>query len=301
MATPHGHQPQRPVHLDEADWAAFAAHTEIEGQLLLAFVTDTVRWMTELRGADAPPVRRVLDIGSGPGVGTCELARMFPDAQVVAIDGSLAMLERATQRAAADGLDDRISTRLAEVPDGLDDLDPADVIWASMSLHHIGDETSALRVLCDKLAPSGVLALAEVADPTRVLPDDLEIGRPGLADRVDRAESAWFASMRADLSAGVPSTDLTSMLTAAGFDVIGSRVAEARFDAPLSDIAREVVIGRLRRARHQLSELLDEDDLRTLDELSDANSRHCAAVRPDAFLAASRHIVVARPTQVASG
>jgi tRNA G46 methylase TrmB len=79
----HGH-----AHFDEADWEAFSVHAELEGELLLAFVTDSAHWIAELRGPDAPPVRRVLDIGSGPGVGTCELARRFPDAHVVAVDGS---------------------------------------------------------------------------------------------------------------------------------------------------------------------------------------------------------------------
>ena len=91
---PHGHGH---VHLDEADWEARAVDAELEGELLLGFVTDTARWIDELRGPDAPPVRRVLDIGSGPGVGTCELARRFPDAHVIAVDGSPAMLERATR------------------------------------------------------------------------------------------------------------------------------------------------------------------------------------------------------------
>jgi SAM-dependent methyltransferase len=286
----HGH-----VHLDEADWEAFAAHTELEGELLLAFVSDSARWIAELRGPDAPPVRRVLDIGSGPGVGTCELARLFPDAHVIAVDGSPAMLDRTAQRAAAHGLGRRITTHLAELPHGLGGLDPADVIWASMSLHHIGDETNALRGLRDLLQRSGLLAVAEVAEPMRVLPDDLDVGQPGLADRLDRAESKWFAAMRAGLPGSVPSTDLASMLTSAGFDVVGSRLARERFDPPLSDPARQVVLGRIRRARHQLDELLDDDDLRTLDVLSDVDDPRGVMHRADAFVASSRQIVVARP------
>ncbi|MGH9176117.1 MAG: class I SAM-dependent methyltransferase [Vicinamibacterales bacterium] len=288
----HGH-----VHLSEADWEELAAHTELEGDLLLGYVTDTARWMTELRGPDTPPVRRVLDIGSGPGVGTCELARLFPDAHVVAVDGSPAMLDRTTQRAAAHGLDRRISTHLAELPDGLEGLDRAEVIWASMSLHHIGDETNALRVLGDLLERSGLLAVAEVAEPMRVLPDDLDVGQLGLADRLDRAESNWFAAMRAGLSRSVPSADLASMLRAAGFDVIGSRLTRERFDPPLSDPARQVVLGRIRRARKQLDELLDDDDLRTLDVLSDANDPRGVMHRADVFVASSRQIVVARPLE----
>jgi SAM-dependent methyltransferase len=283
------------VHLDEADWEALAAHAELEGELLLGLVTDSAHWIAELRGPDAPPVRRVLDIGSGPGVGTCELARLFPDAHVVAIDGSPAMLDRTTRRAAAHGLDRRITTHLAELPDGLDGLGSADVIWASMSLHHVGDEINALRVLGDLLGRSGLLAVAEVAEPMRVLPDDLDVGQPGLADRLERAESNWFAAMRAGLPGSLRSTDLASMLTSAGLDVVGSRLAHERFDPPLSGTARQVVLGRIRHARQRLDELLDEDDLRALDVLSDANDPRGVMHRADIFVASSRQIVVARP------
>ena len=55
MAThePHSHgQHHGSVHLDEADWEAFAEHAELEGELLLGFVTDAAHWIAELRGPD---------------------------------------------------------------------------------------------------------------------------------------------------------------------------------------------------------------------------------------------------------
>lgn len=294
MAADHHHRHHHgSVQLDAADWEAFAAETEREGELLLSFVTDTARWIAELRGPDAPPVRRVLDIGSGPGVGTCELARMFPAADVVAVDSTPAMLDRTTQRAAAHGLDDRVSTHLAELPDGLDGLGPADVIWASMSLHHVGDETLALRLLGDLLGPAGLLAVAEIAEATRALPDDLDVGRSGLAERLEQAESTWFAGMRAGLDGSVPSADLTAMVAAAGLDVVGARLARERFDPPLADAARQVLVGRLRRSRDRLDERLDDDDLRTLDVLCDADDPRSVLHRPDVFVASSRQIVIA--------
>lgn len=285
----HGH-----VHLDEADWEALAAQTELEGELLLAFVTDSGRWIAELHGPDAPAVRRVLDIGSGPGVGTCELARLFPHAHVVAVDGSPAMLERALRRADTHGLARRISTHLAELPDGLDALERADVIWASMSLHHVGDEVNALRVLRDLLAPSGLLALAEAAEPTRVLPDDLDVGRPGLAERIERAESGWFEAMRANLPGSVASGDLETMVASAGLEVIGTQLLRERFDPPLPGPARRFVMGRLSRTRQRLGDVLDGDDLRALDVLVDPEGPRSVVNRPDVFLAASRRIVLAR-------
>jgi hypothetical protein len=72
-------------------------------------------------------------------------------------------------------------------------------------------------------------------------------------------------------------------------------LAREPFDPPLSDTARQVVLGRIRRARQQLDELLDDDDLRTLDVLSDANDPRGVTHRGDVFVTSSRQIVVARP------
>jgi len=294
----HGHHPPHRhghVHLDEADWSEFAAQTELEGELLIGFVTGTVERVGELRGADAPPVRRVLDIGSGPGVGTCELASVFPEAHVVAVDGSPAMLSRVRQRADERGLGTRISTHLAELPGGLDSFRAIDVIWASMALHHVGDEVGLLRALHDLLAPEGVIAVAEMAEPMSVIPDALDVGRPGLAERLNRAGERWFSAMREGLPGAVPSRDLPSMLTSAGFDVVGSRVAREHFDGPLSDLARRVALGHLRRVRSQVDDLLDADDLDAIGVLSDADDQRGVMHRSDIFVTASREVVLARP------
>lgn len=282
------------VHLDEAHWAEFLDQTEREGELLVGFVTGTAERVRELRGPDAPPVRRVLDIGSGPGVGTCELARLFPEAQVIALDGSPATLDRVRQRAGEHGLADRISTHHAELPAGLDELEPVDLIWASMALHHVGDEVGLLRRLHDLLEPAGMIAIAEMADPMRVLPDDLDVGRPGLAERLATAGQAWFAAMRAGLDGTVPSSDVPSMLSAAGFEVVDSRTAHERFEAPLPQATRQVVLGHLRRTRTRLEDALDAEDVAAIDVLTDEDDPRSVARRPDLFVAASREIVVAR-------
>jgi SAM-dependent methyltransferase len=280
------------VHIDEADWQEFAAQTELEGEVLIGFVTGTVEQAMTLRPADAPPVRRVLDIGSGPGVGTLELARLFPEAQVVALDGSPAMLERAARRAGEHGLEARVTTHLAELPGGIDGFEPVDLIWASMSLHHVGDEVGLLRVLRGLLLPQGLIALAEIAEPMRVLPETLDVGRPGLAERLHDAGAKWFASMRDGLPGAVPSSDLPSMVAAAGFEVLDSRIARLSFDPPLSEDVRQMVLGHLRRTRRHLEELLDQDDLDAIDVLTDADDPRCVLRRSDVFVAASRAIVI---------
>jgi SAM-dependent methyltransferase len=286
----HGH-----VHLDEADWEAMAETAALEGALFLDFVTEAAAWVLEVRGPAAPEVGRVVDIGSGPGVGTCELARRFPEAQVVAFDGSPAMLQRAEARARAEGLDKRVTIHLAELPGGLAGVDAADVVWASNSLHHVGDEVAALREMRGALAPGGVLALAELAAPLRVLPDDLGVGRPGLADRIAAAGAEWFGSMRAGLPGSVASIDLPEMVTAAGFDVVGTRLAHCDYEAPLTEPARQLAVEHIRRARHQFEGYLDPDDLRTLDVLGDPDDPRSVDHRPDVVLRATRHLLVARP------
>ena len=297
----HEHQPSQQhghVHLDEADWREWADQTEHEGQLLLAFVTDAIRWATELRGPDTPPVRRVIDIGSGPGVGTCELARLFPDAHVIAVDASPAMLDRVRKRAAVHGLDERVSARLAELPGGLDGVEPAEMIWASMALHHVGDEIAALGVLRDLLEPSGLLVIAEfpaLAETMRVLPDELDVGRPGLTERLESARAKWFAAMRHGLGSDGSSADLSAMLSSAGFEMVGSRLAHRRLDPPLPEDARRVVLGHLRQTRKHLDDYLDDEDLRTLDVLTDAEDPRSVVHRSDVYVASSRQIVIARP------
>jgi SAM-dependent methyltransferase len=291
----HGHTHDH-VHLGEADWAAMADQAALEGELLLGFVSGAAAWAAELRGTEAPPVARILDLGSGPGVGTCELARLFPEAEVIAVDGSPAMLERAAERARAQGLDDRVRTHLAELPGGIDGLPPADLLWASMSLHHVGDEVGVLRALRPVLAPGGLLAIAELADPMRVLPDDLGVGRPGLGDRLEGAGASWFAAMRDGLPDAVPSSGLASMLVEAGYDVLGSEVRTEHLEAPLPDGARRAVLGHLRRHRDHQADRLEEDDLRTLDVLLDPDDPRGVLHRDDLFVTASRQIAVARPT-----
>jgi trans-aconitate methyltransferase len=287
------------VHLDEAESEAWADHMELEGEAFLSFVTETAAQVQSLRRSEAPPVRQILDIGSGPGVGTCELARRFPDAIVIAVDSSLAMIDRVTRRASAGGLGDRVRTQLAELPDGVRGLGPVDVIWASMSLHHIGDEVAALQALRDALDPSGLLVIAELGDPTRVLLDDAEVGRPGFADRLDRAGTTWFAEMRAGLPGSSPSSDLRSMLGAAGFTTIEGHLATVRLDAPLSTEHRRLAIGHLRRAAHQLAAHLDDDDLEMLAALTDVDDPRSIVHRPDLSMSASRQIVIARPERAA--
>lgn len=271
-----------------------AAQLELEGEVLLPYVTEVATRVAELCRQDGFEVRRVLDIGSGPGVGTCELARSFPSAVVVAVDGSAALLERVAARAKAAGLSARVTTYRADLPDGLDGLGRADLIWAAMVLHHIGDEVAALRTLHRLLNPGGFLVLAEHGDPLRFLPDDAGPGRPGLTERLGAARAAWLAEMRDNLPHATPSGDYRTMLEAAGFEVVVDHVIHVQLTAPLETKARRMLLGQLQRMRQHDVERLDEQDREALTVLTDESHPLSVMQRADAFIDASRHIYIAR-------
>lgn len=303
MAAHHHHDHDAHVHLDEADWAAQTETATAEGELMLGFLTTAIAEAVLIRGDGQGPVRRVLDVGSGPGVGTTELARLFPNAEVTALDASPAMLARAVERGRASGHSARIRTHQAELPGGLEGIDTVDVIWASMSLHHVGDVTAALRALGGALAPGGVLVVAEMADRLRYLPDDVDTERPGLIDRIDTAQAAWFASMRAGLTdhgqghdapTGAGDDDVIDSLRAGGFDVLVDRVDREDYPAPLSELARRVAVVQVRRVREHVGETLDVDDRRVLDALGDEDDPRSLARRDDVSMSASRRIIIAR-------
>ena len=281
-------------HAGDMDWTAMTAQLELEGETLLPYVTEAAGPAAELCRQDGVAVRRILDVGSGPGIAACELARRFPAATVVAADGSEALLERTAARAEAAGLSGRVTTQWVDLPDGIERLGRADLIWMAMVLHHIGDEAAMLRRLHRALNPGGVLVLAEHGDPMRFLPDGAEPGRPGLTDRLAEADRSWLAAMRAGLPDSVPSTGYPAILDAAGFELVVDRVVHVRLAPPLSTQARRMVLERLQRMRELLAENLDRQDRDALDVLIDEGHPLGIMRRPDVFLDASRHVYIAR-------
>ncbi len=128
----------------DVDWAALAESAELEAEVLGPLLDQSVTLVADRARAAGIDVRRIIDIGPGPGVGTGVLAERFADAAVIAVDGSDAMLAKVDERAARIGFAERVRTVHGDLPGGLDRLGPADVVWASMVLHHIGDERAAL-------------------------------------------------------------------------------------------------------------------------------------------------------------
>jgi trans-aconitate methyltransferase len=173
-------------------WDARVDHLEQEGEALLDVVTAAAGWAAELGG----PVSRVIDVGSGPGVGTCELALRFPEADILAVDASEPMLTRVTARAESLGVSARVTTHLAEIPDGIGRLPAADLVYASMILHHAPDPEATLMALGGLLTRDGLLIVIEHG--------------PGA------------------IGEHVPVIDLSTALARTAYEVLGNRVHSGR-------------------------------------------------------------------------
>jgi trans-aconitate 2-methyltransferase len=94
---------------------------------------------------------RVLDAGCGTGRVTAALVERLPRGEVVAVDGSPAMVEAARER-----LGDRVELRVADLLEL--ELDrPVDAILSTATFHWIADHERLFARLLDLLVPGGRL------------------------------------------------------------------------------------------------------------------------------------------------
>ncbi|MFJ3103361.1 class I SAM-dependent methyltransferase [Streptomyces sp. NPDC086835] len=275
------------------DWDEHAQLLERGAELQSPMYRQTADWLREL--VPAGGVRRVLDIGSGPGVITGLLAEAFPYAEVVAVDAAAPLLERAEARAARNGQADRVRTHRAELPDGIEDLGEADLVWAAGSVHHLGDQRAALGALGRLVRPGGLIAVVEGGLPARHLPRDFGIGRPGLESRVGAAVDEWFARMRSELP-GVKdeAEDWRALLAASGLTPSGTRSFLLDIPAPAPAAVREQLVSAFAWQRRLVEGLLPDEDIATLDRLLDPEDPEGLLRRSDAYMLSARTVFTAR-------
>lgn len=119
---------------------------------------------------------RVYDLGCGTGEVTRRLAARWPAAQVVGIDRSRAMLDRA---AAEPG---RVRWIEADLRDWRPEA-PADLLFSNATLHWLDDHPSLFPRLVGQLAPGGCLAvqmpLSQDLPSHRLIRETLAEGGPG--------------------------------------------------------------------------------------------------------------------------
>jgi trans-aconitate 2-methyltransferase len=96
--------------------------------------------------------RLVIDLGCGPGNSTELLAARFPDADIVGIDNSEAMLASARERLPQCRFEPGDIAHWTP-------SSPPDLIYANAALQWVGDHEALLPRLFALLAPGGVLAI----------------------------------------------------------------------------------------------------------------------------------------------
>lgn len=146
---------------------------------------------------------QVLDLGCGTGQLTERLCTTFPSAEVIGVDLSDGMLERAAER-----LDDVETARSAGFVRANAQCLPLapgtlDVITCTESFHWYDDQAAAVAELSRVLRPGGRLVIASIATVT------------GFADEaIQKATAVAGRQVRA-----IPKRKLRRLLEAGGFDV----------------------------------------------------------------------------------
>jgi SAM-dependent methyltransferase len=223
------------------DWSEKAAG-------LVEMAQDDREWYealapTLLRSDD----RVAVDIGCGGGGMTLALAAALGErGRVVAVDAEPGLIAAVREQLTARSPDllTRVDLIAADLDGGLAPVraalpGPSDLVWASASVHHLGDQQAAVNALAGLLGPGGRLALAEGGLPARHLPWDLGVGEPGLELRLEAANDRWFTRMRAELpgSTRMP-YGWTEALRRAGLVEITTRTTLREQPAPLPEVER---------------------------------------------------------------
>ncbi len=299
---------------------------DLDGEVLRDYLDQATAWIA---ATAQPPVTHIIDLGAGTGTGTFALLRRFPDAHVTAVDLDSRRLDRLRDRARDLGLSHRVTTVATDLDQpwpnlgpadsdrlrsGLGPADPdqpqpglatagpdqpwpgrgpADLVWASMALHHVADPARTLTQIFGLLRPGGSLAVAETTaleSFPRFLPDGLSVAgaAPGLEDRVHQLLASLLSDEVPELGA-----DWGSRLAAAGFDLAAQQTFAVALDAPLPPQAPRYAQLTLARLHTGLGDRLTPADQEALATLTADEGRASVLHRPDLRVRATRLIWLA--------
>jgi SAM-dependent methyltransferase len=274
--------------------AAVADHFEVDwteaADRLAASARSDADWYRAVIAVLARPGDRVaVDVGCGGGGMAVVLAAALGDgARVIGVDGAADVLARARELAG-----DSVEFVEADLHHGMAPLrgivpDGADLVWASASVHHLGDQQAAVTELAGLLRPGGRLALAEGGLAARHLPFDVGVGDPGLEDRLQAANDVWFRGMRGRLPGSVRMPyGWPTALRRAGLTAVTSR---SWLLEPPPDVA--LITDRFGHRVPRLHEmgLLTDDDAAAWRALLDPSAPEWLGHRDDLFHVEARTV-----------
>jgi SAM-dependent methyltransferase len=268
---------------------------------LVEMARDEQQWYEHLAASLVRPGDRVaVDVGCGGGGMTLALATALGGpGKVVAVDAEPELLAAVRDRLAGRaGPLAGVELVTMDLGTGVEPVraalpGPADLVWASASVHHVGDQQAAVDALAGLLGPGGRLALAEGGLPARHLPWALGIGEPGLEARLDAANDRWFARMRDGLPGSTPMPyGWTEALRRAGLTGVTTRTTLREQPAPLGEPDRRMLADRFARWVDRLrpTGLLDPDDLAAWERLLDPDAPAWLGHRTDLFRLSARSV-----------
>ena len=175
-----------------------AERYDVEIRRFIPHYEEMIATGVEVLSALAPATGRVLDLGGGTGALSSALLDGLPGVQVTVLDVDTDMLREARRRLAR--YDERVSFQEGSF---LDPLPAADVVVASLALHHVHDlkiKTELYRSIHKTLSPGGVLlnldaAVTEGARLNRLVFDRMteRMRDHGISDAEARAHFAAWA------------------------------------------------------------------------------------------------------------
>jgi ubiquinone/menaquinone biosynthesis C-methylase UbiE len=113
----------------------------------------------------SPDLTRTLDVGTGTALILIELCRRAPQARVLGIDLSKAMLERGAANVARAGLSGAVRVELADAKALAYPSGSFTCVVSNTIMHHIPDPEPPLREVWRVLAPGGQLFVRDLVRP----------------------------------------------------------------------------------------------------------------------------------------
>jgi cyclopropane fatty-acyl-phospholipid synthase-like methyltransferase len=131
---------------------------------------------------------------SGPGTLSYALLDCFPQASVVALDGSASMRAHAQERLSDFGSRFSIHAFELEASDWISHLDSVDSVVSSLCLHHLSgkDKRRLFSSIFQRISPRGALVIADLVEPQ--LPQARELFASGWDRSVEEQSNAKAGS-----------------------------------------------------------------------------------------------------------
>jgi trans-aconitate methyltransferase len=158
-----------PAEADSGGWLEDDSLQFIDmGEVMTPARDDLGRALLDLVPADTDDAFTAVEIGCGAGWLSEALLERFPNARVIALDGSPAMVRHTAERLAPFGSRAEVRPARLEERGWLDDLGaPVRCFLSSLTIHHL-DGPGKSRLFADlfaRLEPGGALCLADLVEP----------------------------------------------------------------------------------------------------------------------------------------